>query len=101
MPTYNIRLHNPEKGLDVTIPCRDDQPILEAAELRGLALPYSCRSAACSTCAGKVQAGEVQLDEQFILSDGDVDNGYTLLCSAHPRSDCTVLTHQQDELETV
>ncbi len=101
MPTYKIRLHNPDKGLDVTIQCRDDQPILEVAELRGLALPYSCRSAACGTCAGKVEQGQVHLEDQSILSDGDVENGFTLLCSAHPRSDCTVLTHQRDELETV
>jgi ferredoxin len=101
MPSYTIRLHNPGNGLDIVVPCRDDQAILEAAEGRGLALPYSCRSAACGTCAGLVESGTVELDEQFILSDGDVAKGYTLLCSAHPRSDCTILTHQRDEIETV
>lgn len=101
MPTYSIRLHNPEQGLDVTVPCREDQAILDAAEARGLALPYSCRSAACSTCAAKVESGTVHLEEQFILSDGDVENGFTLLCSARPGSDCTILTHQQDVIETV
>ncbi len=100
MPTYQIRLHNPARGLDVTIPCQDDQPILEAAEARGLALPYSCRSAACSTCAGRVLSGVVKLDEQFILSEGDVENGYTLLCCATPTGDCTILTHQESEVET-
>jgi ferredoxin len=101
MPTFQIRLHNPAEGIDTVVPCRDDQPILEAAESRGLALPYSCRSAACSTCAGRVESGTVELEEQFILSDGDLEKGYTLLCSAHPRSDCTILTHQREEIETV
>jgi len=101
MPTYQVRLHHPAHGIDVTVPCRDDQPSLEAAEARGLALPYSCRSAACGTCAGKVEAGSVHLEDQYILSEGDLDNGFTLLCSAHPRGDCTIRTHQRDELETV
>lgn len=101
MPTYQVRLYHPAHGIDATVPCRDDQPILEAAEARGLALPYSCRSAACGTCAGRVEAGEVELEDQSILSDGDLANRFTLLCSACPRSDLTIRTHQQDELETV
>lgn len=101
MATFTIRLHNAAQGLDVTFACRDDQPILEAAEGRGHALPYSCRSAACGTCAAKIESGTVQLDEQFILSDGDVEAGYTLLCSAIPTSDGVFLTHQRDEIETV
>lgn len=101
MPTWNVRLHNPAQGLDVVVPCRDDQPILEAAEARGLALPYSCRSAACGTCAGRVESGKVELEDQYILSEGDVTAGFTLLCSAHPRGDCTILTHQRDNIETV
>jgi ferredoxin len=99
--TYKIHLQNPAEGLDVVIPCRDDQPILEAAESRGIALPFSCRSAACGTCAGKVLSGQVHLDEQYILSDADVERGYTCLCSATPRSDCTILTHQRENIETV
>ncbi len=101
MPTYQVRLYNPAEGLDTVVPCSHDQSILEAAESRGLALPYSCRSAACSTCAGKVEAGSVVLEEQFILSDGDLEQGFTLLCCARPQADCTILTHQVDVIETV
>ena len=96
---FTIRLHNPEQGLDVEVPCRDDQPILEAAESKGLGLPYSCRSAACGTCAGKVLSGEVHLEEQFVLGDEDNARGFTCLCSAFPRSDCLILTHQRENIE--
>jgi len=96
---FTIRLHNPEHGLDVEVPCRDDQPILEAAESKGLGLPYSCRSAACGTCAGKVLSGEVYLEEQFVLGEEDVARGFTCLCSAVPRSDCVILTHQRENIE--
>lgn len=101
MSTYTIRLTSPDGTLDTTIPCRADQPILEAAEAQGLALPYSCRSAACATCTGRVLHGSVTLEEQFILGDADLDAGYTLLCAALPNGDCTVLTHQQAHVEGV
>lgn len=101
MPTYRIRLVNPDRGLDVVVPCRDDQALLDAAEATGLALPYSCRSAACGTCAGRVLEGTVSLEEQFVLGDGDIARGFTCLCSAVPRSDCTILTHQKEEIEGV
>lgn len=101
MPTYQIHLVNPDRGLDVIVPCRDDQPILDAAEAQGLALPYSCRSAACGTCAGKVLKGSVLLEEQFVLGDADLENGYTCLCNALPRADCTILTHQQPNIDGV
>ena len=100
MPGYLIRLRLPD-GPEFQIPCRDDQPILEAAEARGLALPYSCRSAACATCAGRLLEGAVHLDEQYILGDADLEAGYTLLCSAVPRSDCIILSHQQKNVEGV
>lgn len=101
MPVYNIHLQSPDKTIDVVVPCRHDQPILEAAEAQGLALPYSCRSAACGTCAGRVLSGTVELDEQFILGDTDLEAGYTCLCSAVPTSDCRILTHQQANVEGV
>lgn len=99
MPTYTIRLRTPTG--EHSISCAADQAILDAAEARGIALPYSCRSAACGTCVGKVESGTVELEDQSILSDTDVDRGFTCLCQAQPRSDCVILTHQRDEIETV
>jgi ferredoxin len=98
--TYTVRLQTPD-GTTHEVACRADEPILEAAERRGLALPYSCRSAACATCAGKVVVGSVELEDQYILGDADLAQGFTLLCSACPRSDCTVLTHQQGAVEGI
>jgi ferredoxin len=98
--TYTVRLQTPD-GSTHEVPCDAGEPILEAAERRGLALPYSCRSAACATCAGRVVSGSVHLDDQYILGEGDLTRGYTLLCSACPTSDCTVLTHQQGAVEGV
>jgi ferredoxin len=54
---------------DTTIPVDSDVYILDAAEEEGLDLPYSCRA-----------------------------GGYVLTCVAKPKGDCTVITHQEEEL---
>jgi ferredoxin-NADP reductase len=37
-----------------------EQPILEAGEKAGIALPYGCRMGICHTCVGKLKAGKVR-----------------------------------------
>lgn len=100
MSTQRITLRLPN-GQEHEVLCHSDQTILDAAEAKGLALPYSCRSAACATCAGKLLSGEVALEDQYILGDGDLSAGFTLLCSATPKSDCVILTHQQKYVDGV
>ena len=79
-----------------TIEVANNKTILESGEDHGWDLPYACRQGSCVSCAGQIQDGPsedyVVHDNQQMLDDGELDDGYTLTCVAYPRGSFTIET---------
>jgi ferredoxin len=97
MASYKVTLVN-EEGEENTFECDDDVLIMEQAEEEGIEMPYSCKAGACSTCAGKIVEGTVNQDDQSMLDEEQLEEGYVLTCVAYPTSDVTIELNKEEEL---
>jgi len=79
-----------------TVELSNDQPILDQGEDEGWDLPYACRQGQCVSCAGHITDGPsedfVEHDNQQMLEEAEIDDGYTLTCVAYPRDSFSIET---------
>jgi len=64
------------------------ETILDAALRAGLNLPHSCKGGHCSSCRARIRDGEIHypLGQPPGLLEQERQEGYALLCQAHPAS---------------
>jgi len=81
-----------------TIEVANDEPLLDAGEEEGWDLPYACREGQCVSCSGHIPDGDardyVVHDDQEMLDDPELEDGYVLTCVAYPRDDFTLETSE-------
>ena len=64
-----------------------NESLLEAAENRGFAWPFSCRGGACANCAVYVVEGELSQPANHIMPEELAERGFRLSCNGYPISD--------------
>lgn len=76
-----------------------EEHIWDAAFKAGTDLPALCHQGYCLTCAGKLEnGGEVDQSDSLLYFPVDREAGFVLLCTAKPRSDLRIRTHQQKQM---
>ncbi|MEM6643271.1 MAG: 2Fe-2S iron-sulfur cluster-binding protein [Bacteroidota bacterium] len=78
-------------GSSVTFPYNSESSILDEAYEHGLELPYACKAGVCSTCVGKVESGEVDMDVNYALEPDELARGLVLSCRARPKTEKVTL----------
>jgi ring-1,2-phenylacetyl-CoA epoxidase subunit PaaE len=69
-----------------TFEMRQDEIILDVALAKGLDAPYSCQGGICSSCLAKIIEGEAVMENNSILDEDEVEEGFILTCQAHPKT---------------
>ena len=77
MPRTDLALIGPKRAVT----------LLDAAELAGIDLPYSCCGGVCATCCARLHRGSVTHLENHVLDAEDLAQGQLLVCQAVPTSD--------------
>lgn len=76
---------------NVTFTVDKGETILEAAENARVVLSYSCRGGTCRSCMTRIVSGKAEHDPEYAdelsIDDGEVADGYRLLCSTLVYSD--------------
>ena len=74
-------------GNSITFPYNSDESILDVAFNNGADLPYACKGGVCSTCACKLEEGDVEMDVNYALEPDELERGLILSCQAYPKSE--------------
>jgi 2Fe-2S type ferredoxin len=81
-----------------TIEVKENETLLEAGEEEGWDLPYACRQGQCVSCGGRVADGAAEEfvvhDDQEMLDEEELGDGYSLTCVAYPQADFSLETRE-------
>jgi 3-ketosteroid 9alpha-monooxygenase subunit B len=71
-------------GRKHTVPYREGETLLAAAQRAGLKAPSSCEDGFCGSCMAQLVKGDLRMMRHEALTDHEVESGRLLLCQAIP-----------------
>lgn len=80
-------------GIKTDVEAHPDDTVLEAGQLAGLDLPFSCKGGVCATCRARVVEGAVEMDRNYALQAWETGAGFVLTCQSHPTTDRVVVDY--------
>jgi ring-1,2-phenylacetyl-CoA epoxidase subunit PaaE len=81
----NLTIHFKNQTHYIKVPYR--QTLLDAALKAGIALPYSCKGGACTSCLCQTLKGKVVMPSNYKLFESEILRGVTLSCIAYSDSE--------------
>jgi len=93
---HKVTLISPD-GKESVIRMGEEEYISDVAAENGINLPISCNTGVCVTCTAKLVEGSIVHDHTF-LDPKEEEAGFMLTCRTLVKSDCVILTHQEDAL---
>tara|TARA_A100001037_G_scaffold281014_1_gene284305 strand:+ start:966 stop:1247 length:282 start_codon:yes stop_codon:yes gene_type:complete len=69
-------------NVDYSLETSKDVTVLELALENNIDAPYSCQGGVCSTCLARLNKGSVLMDNNQILTDDEVEEGFILTCQS-------------------
>lgn len=93
---YTVKLYTPEG--ETSIEVSEDEYLLDALRRSEVDSPSMCLQGWCLRCAAYLEKGEVDMSNAKRYFQEDREANFILLCSAKPKSDLIIRTHQKEKM---
>lgn len=81
-------------GIEIDIEVDKNKYILEGLIEENIDPPYSCQGGVCGACICNLKEGEVEMEENFTLTDEEREEGKILTCISKAKTDLIVLEYE-------
>nr|AMK58990.1 PAH dioxygenase component ferredoxin reductase [uncultured bacterium UPO33] len=87
------------EGTELTISCKDDETLLNAALRQGIGFPYECNSGGCGSCYFDLLEGDMAdlWPQAPGLSERSRSRGRRLACQSIPNGSCKIKARLSEE----
>ena len=72
------------------VPNSPGETILDSLIKFNVDVPYSCKSGYCSVCKCKLETGNIDVDDDSILTSKEKKSGFIIACQSYPKNDVVI-----------